>query len=297
MWRWIVLIIKPDNSEWLVIKAEVEQSLKSYHGDHLDTVKHLVKHFGQCCEQVAACEWIWESKRGAIYATEAGDTIEQLASLGFFDRGARGESIVDNPLLDEFARYYDMERAASDIYYIPDHDYWLNWTRLRLQYALAIPTEGAIKLIAEHGPVVEVGAGLGYWAYVLSQIGCDVVAYDTCPGRTDVEFIKDNEFTLWFDVQQCDEAFVPPADRSLFLCWPPNGSPMAFNALTRYQGDTLIYIGEGRGLACADDKFFDELLKWRLLTDYALPQFDGLHDCLEIYKRGGTADDTVQPDD
>eukprot|EP00959_Pyramimonas_sp_CCMP1952_P210801 4411338-Pyramimonas_sp.AAC.2 len=33
-------------------------------------------------------------------------------------------------------------------------------------------------------------------------------------------------------------------DKTLLLCWPPQHSPMALNALCSYRGDQVVYIGE-----------------------------------------------------
>ena len=49
------------------------------------------------------------------------------------------------------------------------------------RYAFAIPSEEALTTIAELGPILEVGAGTGYWAYELAKCGADVVATDPQP--------------------------------------------------------------------------------------------------------------------
>ena len=52
---------------------------------------------------------------------------------------------------------------------------------LSLAYSHAIPTDEALDTIAEHAPLVELGAGTGYWAALLRLRGCDVAAYDIAP--------------------------------------------------------------------------------------------------------------------
>jgi len=46
------------------------------------------------------------------------------------------------------------------------------------RYAWAVPTRDAIQKIAKYQPIVEMGAGTGFLAYLLEQIGVRVDAYD-----------------------------------------------------------------------------------------------------------------------
>ena len=52
---------------------------------------------------------------------------------------------------------------------------------LRRRYAWAVPDERALRILEHFGPIVEVGAGKGYWASLLAARGVDVVAYDAMP--------------------------------------------------------------------------------------------------------------------
>src|ERR1700674_2056565 len=49
------------------------------------------------------------------------------------------------------------------------------------RYAFAIPTEQALATIARYAPIVELGAGTGYWAFLLRRRGVNCVAYDLAP--------------------------------------------------------------------------------------------------------------------
>lgn len=48
-------------------------------------------------------------------------------------------------------------------------------------YAFAVPSAEALAALAKHGPLVEWGAGTGYWAAMLQRAGADVVALDCQP--------------------------------------------------------------------------------------------------------------------
>ena len=50
---------------------------------------------------------------------------------------------------------------------------------LRRRYSYSIPSEEALQAIASIGePMVEIGAGKGYWAKLLQEKGVDIVATD-----------------------------------------------------------------------------------------------------------------------
>ena len=49
------------------------------------------------------------------------------------------------------------------------------------EYAYAVPNEAALDALRDLGPVVEAGAGTGYWAWALRKRGGDVRAFDSAP--------------------------------------------------------------------------------------------------------------------
>ncbi len=183
------------------------------------------------------------------------------------------------------AEYRWMERRI-------DIDRWEKAAVLRrastLAFSFSVPTDAALDLIAKYGPIIEIGAGTGYWAALLRNRGVDLRAFDTFPASLDEDdnhWYKNTEsFT---DVERADETVVSQfADRALMLAWPPYGDPMGARTLELYQGNTLIYIGEGEGGCCADDDFFARLeAEWVEVEDLLLPQWDGINDWLTVYRR------------
>src|SRR4051812_25298577 len=79
-------------------------------------------------------------------------------------------------------------------------------------YSWAVPSPEAVEEIARHSPIIEIGAGTGYWAWLLSQAGSDVVACDAnvvAPPH-------------WFAVREGGPGVLSEhSERALFLCWPP----------------------------------------------------------------------------
>lgn len=210
---------------------------------------------------------------------------------------------TENPALDEWRacfgddhfNTYERRRFPLDAH--------THRRRVTSVYSFAVPTDEALDAIASYGPVVEIGAGTGYWASLLEDRGCDVVAYD----------LLDEAFHKWFptgtgllyaDVQRGGvEKAAEHADRTLLLVWPPMSS-MAIDALRAYAlagGRRLVYVGEGYGGCTADDAFFEALhtgcrsdwdtvvclhkTPWREVRAVEIPQWDGLHDYLAVYER------------
>lgn len=134
--------------------------------------------------------------------------------------------------------------------------------------------------------VVEIGAGRGYWADQLKWAGVDVVAYEPhLPGRDNHYFDTDETFTL---VRVDDHLAVKKhADRTLLIVWPSYGEAWAAEALARYQGDVLIYAGEGAGGCTADDEFFEILERdWEWLSTAPLHMtWWGIHCQLQAFVR------------
>lgn len=84
------------------------------------------------------------------------------------------------------------------------------------------------------------------------------------------------------------EVLAGHPNRTLLLCWPPYGSPLAAACLRAYRGAGLAFIGEGEG-GCTGDPLFHRALRrsWRPVQRVAIPTWPGLHDALTIYQRVG----------
>lgn len=186
----------------------------------------------------------------------------------------------ENPYLAEVLSF-----ANGDIDSLSGFDGLLNGGKLFrfrreliYKYAYAIPNDKALRKIAEYSPIVEIGAGSGYWAHLLAKKGVDIVAYDNW---------RNPKRKRWFDVQLSDESAVKNhADRTLFLCWPPFKDEMALNAIRKYKGKTVLYIGEDRDGCTATKSFFDFLEKHFEEEDSVeIPVWPTTHDRLVIFKR------------
>lgn len=154
------------------------------------------------------------------------------------------------------------------------------------KYAWAIPCEAAIQAMLKIGPIVELGAGTGYWAWLLRKRGADVLAFDAEPPPSELNhWHKIND--PWIKVERGKAGVASDfADHSLFLCWPPYDDEFAADALKAYLGNRIIYVGENQGGCTAADSFFEALERDFVERETVnLPQFDGIHDYLTIYER------------
>lgn len=163
-------------------------------------------------------------------------------------------------------------------------------------FSWAIPGPAALEAVARHGPLLECGAGTGYWAALLGARGADVLATDIAPPGprpAATPATRANEFhggrRPWTGVLRLDSVRAVRAhpDRILFLCWPPfDDDRVSYAALRAYRGPVLAYLGDGPGGATGTARFHQELaLNWTPAEQVALPNWPGLRDRLTVYAR------------
>lgn len=218
-------------------------------------------------------------------------------------------AIMQPAPLEEYLFEHWVERPEYDIMHCKDNDLpykspFAAREELCRRYAWAVPDEAALNAIAALGmPVVEIGAGLGYWRSLLEGMDVEGNAFDREPG--DNHWCKGTPFTQ----VHCGDhrALFPIKDENhaLMLCWPPM-SEMAAKCVETFKGNTVIYIGEDIGGCTADGKFFELLtgetpgdvdadgdwqdgqkvaVPWEETASIDIPQWRGLHDYLRIWRR------------
>lgn len=200
---------------------------------------------------------------------------------------------VQNPLLDEYVeatRGLDINGRAS-YNFERSLEVFRKRDECLLKYSFAVPNPEALEALASLSPIVEVGAGLGYWAHLLEQMGADVVAYDIhVDASGDVKLYSEPKYVKPYTrvIRGEPAAAWLHSDRTLFLCWPPYDEPMAFDCLDNYLrggGRTLAYVGEGPG-GCTGDSRFHILMseQMELTSEVRIPVWQGIHDRLEIWR-------------
>lgn len=194
-------------------------------------------------------------------------------------------------------------------------------TELVKKYAFAIPSPATLEWLVEKldgRPVLEVGAGTGYWAWMLTQMGIDVIAADNLPpneGKNGYFSYRTEYKDVWEKlpdggdrVIRTEERISEPGpvyhpitkvkaydlrylrqerERALLLIWPPYASDMADRVLQAYKGDTVFYVGEGEGGCTGNDAFHQRLGKhWQYEDDDpGFVSWSMINDRLEMYTR------------
>ena len=151
---------------------------------------------------------------------------------------------------------------------------WLVVSTIQRCVGFSVPTDQALKVCACHAPLVEVGAGTGYWSAMLLERGIDVVAYDIQPptGLLNNDFFGKGTFcnvlsgagAQLFRNHYGQDSSPPLCGRTLLIVWPNNpdkhdnahltapGAPVTdllwdaecLEAYLSGGGRTVIYVGE-----------------------------------------------------
>ncbi|TMW61532.1 hypothetical protein Poli38472_012723 [Pythium oligandrum] len=182
-------------------------------------------------------------------------------------------------------------------------------------YAYATPTPEALSVMAKYAPIVEVGAGTGYWSSLLQERGVEVQAFDVCPpsvtaaGEEENEgknafFPKDRKKKAKTQQRNAYHGHVPTfcpvaqggpevlrredvvqSSKSLFLCYPPPHDPMAREALRCFQGMYVIHVGEWQGDTA--ERSFERALekKFELVEELELPNWGNSAYSLTVWQR------------
>ena len=162
--------------------------------------------------------------------------------------------------------------------------------KLAGQYSWGVSDPQTLAFILEHcgSRVIDPLAGTGYWAWLLAQAGRHVIASDAIPPPGNG---KPNH---WHSNGEC---FVPVTeadavdalagiDATLLLMWPPYGEAVGARIVSAYEGDSIIYYGEGEGGCCADDAMFQLFTnEWVAGADHRPIQWSGMHDYVTVYHR------------
>jgi hypothetical protein len=148
-------------------------------------------------------------------------------------------------------------------------------------YSWAIPTPAVIEYIkAIHlkEPILEIGAGSGYFAALITHVFNHqrYVAYDAYTSHV---------FPWrYYDVQTVRP--TPSPVQNLFLCWPNYSDYFAHKALLDYTPRRVLYIGEVDG-CCAEPTFFEHLEEHYTEVEDTpeIDQYEGLHDVFQVWEK------------
>ena len=206
---------------------------------------------------------------------------------------------------------------------------------LKTRYSWAVPSERALNICSQFGPLIEIGAGKGYWAYELRSRGIDIVCADKYTAGDDENWVDD---VISAGPELLGDA-TPAANgktktkgktkgktktkgkgadlgglangRNLFLCYPDEMEVVSTECFERFTGQYIVHVGElfitgtkaGGGTAPwgrTTDSEFQVLLseQFHCVIVAKLPGFPHTNDHISVWKRSSfvTLDDDEDND-
>lgn len=142
-------------------------------------------------------------------------------------------------------------------------------------------TPKAIETLLPLSPLVQVGAGRGHWEHDLTCAGADVVAYEDSGVLRALSGVG----LVGRILPGGEDELKHHADKTLLLVYPPPGET-ALRWVEAYEGDDMVYVGEGRDGLNACDEFFDKLdEEWEVTTIMDLDPFPQCYERLYVLRR------------
>jgi len=155
------------------------------------------------------------------------------------------------------------------------------WRECILKFGFSIPCSEVVEALILDSPLVEVGAGTGYWTKILKDAGADIVA-------TDIDVWKNSKLVFGVDIKRMDatKAVKIYPNRNVFMSWPSVSMPWAAEMAKGIQPDRLLfYLGEWKGCT-ADDEFHEFVAdNFEDRGAVEVPKWPGIHDRLYILRR------------
>ena len=196
---------------------------------------------------------------------------------------------LQNPYLDEFESLRPAWRVPPHMRKLTMERYMAR-QRMVARYAWAVPNDEAIATLVRHSPLVEMGAGTGYWAWLVRQAGGDILAFDRYPPPDARNRWHAGEHP-WAEVLPGGARILTRhPGRTLFLCWPPEDEPMAEQSLLSYGGSTLLYAGELDHSAEGSPRLPHPFEGWEPVESIDLPQWESIDDRLFVLRRRTVSD-------
>jgi len=222
------------------------------------------------------------------------DIYYGLKLLGSSSNGCRGELLRNLSKEAGLAKtdQVKLELLRSLPWFEPTLVEEIFYLSLRERFAYGMLDADTLKTIRQYSPIVYMGAGNGYNAWLLEQLGADILSLDAFPVEEGSNWFFNTRYGFpsgdgksWTKVQKGDSTSLRGIqNRTLFLCWPPKNS-MAAKCLSAYSGNTLVLVGTKK--SCANTAFFRELERnWEPLYSIKTGVWKSLHtEWLEVYER------------
>jgi len=140
----------------------------------------------------------------------------------------------------------------------------------------------ALDALVGLGPLVEIGAGRGYWARLVSDLGGDIRAFDTCtPARN--SWVRSE--IPWHPIEPGSwEVALEFPRRAIFVCWPPRPNGFLPALLDGAPQRTLALVTDGPS-SFGTDPLYERLHRgWVAEREVKIPTWPARYDRLTIWK-------------
>lgn len=108
------------------------------------------------------------------------------------------------------------------------------------RYSWALPSQEMLDLIAKYQPIIEMGAGTGYWAWLLRQMGVQIRACDLYPPSSGKnEFVDNIEYV---PIEAGGPELLEGTGHTLLLCMPLD--QLTFELVNSHRGEYVIHISD-----------------------------------------------------
>lgn len=214
------------------------------------------------------------------------DEIEYLLNEGGYDCQSPKEEKKAIESILQFEKYVpngEIENMSSSLYnpalqgYVESGLSWSpnGWvpvddTTPLSKYPEYVPSDEAIQIITQIGPVIEVGAGNGYLSHVIDENGGNIIATDLYPHESS-----------WFEVHEEDavHGVINNKERDVLMCHPSGATPWSEYVLDSMEKEQrLIYIGEWFPGADSTPYFFKKLVdSWELEETFPVYNWASTH--------------------
>ena len=271
------------------------------------TSTRLVRRLIRCCSHQS-----WLVTTAAVICTSVNENrCDRFIAMHFFRQRKRHyvkstrisksdnakSSASENKYHKEFSKLKKSITCWNDFFTVSEQERVDNWPRLEVlgnamceKYAWAVPNNRTLSILKHFSPLIEIGAGKGYFCKLLTDMGVDIIAFDR---EVDSEH-------YWGDVQIGGPKKLLKnlaKGRNLFLCYPDEDNSMACPCLNNFDGEYLIHIGElistGQlsspqapwGRTSGADFQVALMTEFHCVLVSELPAFPFSRDCLTVWKR------------
>ena len=159
-------------------------------------------------------------------------------------------------------------------------------------FGCVVPSYEALEVIkkaAKGRPVVEIGSGNGYWAYMLRRMGLKVNSVDNLQSEYRTLWISD---TIVQDGEKYLQSEQGSEDAVLLLVYPIVGLDFTSKILKGYKGNTIIVAGtqNRNGYTAFQDRTIDEYFTaekpgFERKVQIPLPSFAGKDEALFVFEK------------